>query len=97
MTGLDQLTNWDIGYFLEPFFAVLGPVFPAAIAVGVLGATYVYTRSVALPTVLAMLLGGGMIIYLPAEAQTAGQLLIIGGIALAIWVAYTGGRGGGRL
>ena len=92
--GLDQLLDWDLGYFTEPFFHLLGPVFPGAVAIGLMGVLYIYTGGLAMPTVVAMLIGSGIILYLPAEAQLIGQLLILAGISMAIYAAYdsSGGR-----
>lgn len=95
---IDDIAEWDLDVWTDPFFEVLGPVFPLAVAIFVIGTTYIYTRSAAMPTVLAILLGGSMITLLPATAQNVGWLLVYGGIAAAIWMVFEGGgRAGGRL
>ena len=95
--GLDQLLEWDLGYFTDPFFQLLGPVFPAAVAICLMGVLYIYTGGLAMPTVVAMLIGSGIILHLPAEAQTVGQLLILAGISMALYAAYDSRGGGVRL
>lgn len=86
---LDGIGTWDRDLWLEPFFEVMGPVFPLIIAVGLMGMLYIYTRSMAMPVVVAILIGGTFITTLPPAAQNVGILLVFAGIAGAVWMAYS--------
>lgn len=91
-TYFEQWQNgqwWDA--VIGPYLDVMGPVFPAAVALGIMGMSYIYSGSMALPAILAILLSPFIIAYLPAEAQTAGILVILAGIALGLARAYLGG------
>jgi len=86
----DSIINWDWDFFLEPYFDLLGPIFPAIAAIFLVGISFIWTRNMALPTVLMVLLGGGMVTYLPAAAQSVGLLLVFAGLVSAIWIAISG-------
>jgi len=88
----DQLVEWEFEFFTGEFMDLLGPVFPAAVAIWLMGVLYIYTRSMAMPTVISILLGGSMIAYMPAEAQNVGILLVFAGIASSIWMFFGGRR-----
>jgi len=86
----EEIVNWEWDFFLDPYFELLGPIFPAIVAIFVISISFIWTRNMALPTVLMILLGGSMVTYLPAAAQTVGLLLVFAGVASAIWIAYSG-------
>jgi len=81
--------EWD--FFTDPFFQLLGPVFPAIVAITLLSMSYIYTGGLAVPTTLSIFIGGFMIMWLPAEAQMVGGLLVLFGIFVALYSAYSGG------
>lgn len=85
---IDDLVNFRLEFWSEPFVELLGPVWWATVAMFVLGVSYVYSRSIAMPTMLAILLGGSFITLLPATAQTVGLMLVTVGIASAIYQFY---------
>lgn len=89
---IEDLLEFDLGFWTEPFVTMLGPVWWAAVAMFVLGVSYIYSRSIAQPTMLAILLGGSFITLLPGTAQTVGIMLVVAGIASAMYQFY--GRSG---
>lgn len=78
----------------EPFFGLLGPLFPFLVGVCLMGMLYIFSGSLALPTVLAILLGGGLTLMMPPEAQLAAQLLILTGVATGLYMLFGTSQGG---
>ena len=89
----DGLYDLDFDWFADPYMGLLGPISPVIIAVTILTMSYIYTGGIATPTVLSMLMGGSMIVWMPPSAQAVGVILVLGGIFLAIYSMYEGGGG----
>lgn len=89
-------TQW-FDALLDPFFSLLGPLFPLLIGLVIMSMLYVYSGSLALPTVVGILIGGFALQLMPAPAQTVGQIIIFAGILIGIYVAFTDRSAGGRI
>ena len=90
----DGLLSWDFEWWIAPFMDVMGPVFPTFVALVLLTIVQIYSGT-AMTIVIAILIGGAFMTLMPPAAQTVGMLLIAGGTAAGIYVAF--GGGGGRL
>lgn len=77
----------------DPFLDLLGPLFPLVVGLGLAGMLRVWSGGTALPVVVMIIVGGSLIPSLPPEAQSGAQLLLLLGIAAAIYFAWTDGGG----
>ena len=91
--AFDGLWDMEWSWFYDPFRELLGPVAPAIAAITILTMSYIYTGGIAVPTILSMLLGGAIIVYLPAQAQWMGGLLVLFGIFVGLYSMYIGNQG----
>jgi hypothetical protein len=91
----DLLAGRWLDAVLAPFLGSMGPLFVGIIGAAIVGAIYIDTDSIALPTVVAMLGGGLVVRFLPPAVQRAGFLLIFVGVVLAgssMWIQRGGRR-----
>jgi hypothetical protein len=83
---------WSSGDWFDavvmPFLDLLGAVFPLVAGVSIAGILFVYSGSPALPIVTLIIIGGSLIPFLPPEAQSAALILILLGIAWALYTAW---------
>lgn len=87
----DQLLDgeWLEG-IISIFTDVMGGVWVAMVVLGIMGALYVSTQDIVLPSVVAMLVGGLVVEYGPPVMSNAGMLIMLLGAILAggrMWIA----------
>lgn len=96
--GNTSTADWTSGNWFEgvanPFLELLGPLFPLILGIGIAGMVMIWSGSMSLPVVLMILIGGMLIPFLPPEAQMGAQILLLAGIALALYNAWM--HGGNR-
>lgn len=71
-----------------PFLDALGPLFIVIGALGVGGILYIFSGSMSLPLVAIILISGYFIPHLPPAARAMVQLLLVAGIAYALYHAW---------
>lgn len=76
---------------VQPFLDLLGPIFPLATGLALAGILFIYSGSMALPIVTMIIIGGMLIPFLPPAAQSASLLLMLVGIAFALYSAWMSG------
>lgn len=81
---------------ISGFTGLMGGLWIAAIALGIIGIIYVDTMDLTMPAVVAMILGGLVVQYGPPAMGSAGLLIILLGATLALGRAYLGGTDTGR-
>lgn len=92
-TGPDKYQDmWGSGNWFDavvmPFLDLMGPLFPLVTGLGIAGILFIYSGSAALPIVTLIIIGGMLIPFMPAEAQSAAVILLLLGIALALYKAW---------
>lgn len=89
----DPVRDGDMAEALaRPYTSLLGPVAPVMLGLFVGGVSYIWSGGrLALPATLSVLLGGYLLPFLPGPARAGGYLLILFGVAGALWSAWNGG------
>lgn len=87
--------DWATALF-EPGTDLIGALFLLVIALGLLGMVWVISGDMSLPIVVVILLSGVLIPVLPAQAQAGALMVLLGGIAVALYRAWMHGGGARR-
>lgn len=88
LTALDRLLDGDWWAVLDPYM-MLGDLAFGIVAVSIMIALYVNSRSLAIPAVVAMLAGGVTASYAPAPVQRGAFGVIFLGATLFGWWLWT--------
>jgi len=86
---------WRQGEWFEavtqPYFAVVGGLFATVFVGAIMGMLYIYTGDLAVPTVIAILVGGSGFLTqrLPASVQRGLVVVLLIGIGLALYQAWS--------
>ena len=98
MTGLLLQTTqcgpgkWTSGAWADamlcPYVTAMGPAFVLFVGFAVFSALAIYTRSILMPAVVAIIMVGIMSSYIPALAGRVTLLFIVAAAASLLWLAY---------
>ena len=96
MTAFDDFLEGEIIEALhEPFAASMGEFFVGLMMLTIIGAIYINSDSVVLPTVTTMLAGALVVEFAPPQVARVGFLIIFLGVTLAgsyLWIQRQSGR-----
>lgn len=88
LSAFDRLLGGDWWAVLDPYM-MLGDLAFAIVAVAIMIALYMNSRSLAIPAVVAMLAGGVVASYAPAPVQRGAFGVIFLGVTLFGWWLWT--------
>jgi len=92
MASFDPLfqdpTNWFDALW-SVYSDPLGPVLPLVLGLGVMLSLAIVSDSIAVPTIVGILIAGSVVPHLPPTTQRFAMALIMLGAGLALWLAVT--------
>jgi len=93
---LSELLDGDVGQaLLQPFLDVVGVPMAALLFFGAIGvAYYAVSERVAMPVVMAILIGGVTLSFAPPSAARFGIIVLVLGLTSIVYLAWQRARGG---